>query len=399
MDFQRVNSLNVWLNKLSGNLLPMTPDGSSFSMVWRIYSALIWLLEIIQMCILIPGCIIMPKEKVLKDGLIGIAITIEVVFTIVRIYSRKALIQQIIQKLNNIMRVKDKIMANIVMTTVNSMKTPLKFYWLIGIISLILWFTVPFALILKKNSFVYLDYRMPVVLSKEPFSNGIFLLGSLIVMFSSMYIFTKKVSVDSYVINMILLVTAQYKYIALKLSMIFQDERLQNDNHSSSKKTPCPEINLYAEKEMKYICRHHNVVLHVTLMLRELLALSLSIIYLNSVFRFCCIAIMVISIPSSDLNVKFVFTLYACGGIVQLYILCSCVQQLLDASSEMTDKAFHKGWYRYGTSIKRIFIIMMMANNLELKLSTFKRYNLSLSSFMTILNQSYSIALILLRTY
>ncbi|CAL1682736.1 unnamed protein product [Lasius platythorax] len=398
MDFQSVNPFNVRLNMVSGNLLPMTADGSSFPIIWRIYGALIWLLEIIQMCVLIPGCIILPKEKTLKDGLIGIAITMEVVFTVVRIHLRKALVQQLIQKLNNIMCVKDEIMRNTVMATLKPMEIPLKFYWITGIISLIMWFTAPFTLIYQKNSFVYMDYRMPVVLSKEPFSTSIFVLGSLIVMLSSMYIFTKKVSVDSYVINMILLITAQHKYIALKLSMIFQDERLSNDYSSSNEKKYYSEINFYAEKEIKSLCKHHNAVLHVTIMLRELLAVSLSITYLNSVFRFCCIAIMIISIPSSNSIEQAVFILYAFGGIVQLYILCSCVQQLLDASIEITDQAFHEGWYRFGASIKRTFLFMIMANNLELKLSACERYNLSLSSFMTILNQSYSIALILLRT-
>lgn len=261
MDFQSVNPFNVRLNMVSGNLLPMTADGSSFPIIWRIYGALIWLLEIIQMCVLIPGCIILPKEKTLKDGLIGIAITMEVVFTVVRIHSRKALVQRLIQKLNNIMCVKDEIMRNTVMATLKPMEIPLKFYWITGIISLIMWFTAPFTLIYQKNSFVYMDYRMPVVLSKEPFSTSIFVLGSLIVMLSSMYIFTKKVSVDSYVINMILLITAQHKYIALKLSMIFQDERLSNDYSSSNEKKYYSEINFYAEKEIKSLCQHHNAVL------------------------------------------------------------------------------------------------------------------------------------------
>ncbi|XP_029672081.1 uncharacterized protein LOC115240831 [Formica exsecta] len=398
MDFQSVNPLNVRLNMISGNLLPMTTDDSSFPIVWRMYSALVWLLEIIQMCALIPGCIIMPKEKALKDGLIGIAITMEVVYTVTRIHTHKALVQRLIQKLNNIMDAKNEMMRSTVMATLKPMEILFKFYWMAGMVSIMMWTTVPFTLVSKKNSFFYMDYRMPVLFSKEPFSTSIFVSGSLIVMFSSLYIFTKKVSVDSYVINMVLLITAQYKYIALKLSMIFQDKRLQNNYSSSNEKKHYSETNFYAEKEIKSLCQHHNAVLHVTLMLRELLSVSFSILYLNSVFRFCCIAIMVISVPSCDSIERAVFIMYASGGVVQLYILCSCVQKLLDASIEITDQAFHEGWYRFGTSIKRTFMFMIMANNLELKLSTFEKYNLSLSSFMAILNQSYSIALILLRT-
>ncbi|EZA46773.1 hypothetical protein X777_01992, partial [Ooceraea biroi] len=94
----------------------------------------------------------------------------------------------------------------------------------------------------------------------------------------------------------------------------------------------------------------------------------------------------------------FIFITYAMGGIIQLYIVCSCMQQLLDASTELTDQAFHEGWYRFSVPIKRMLIFIIMANNIEPKIAMFERYNMSLSSFMTILNQSYSIALLLLRT-
>lgn len=42
---------------------------------------------------------------------------------------------------------------------------------------------------------------------------------------------------------------------------------------------------------------------------------------------------MQFQIPSSDSIERAVFIMYASGGVVQLYILCSCVQQLLDAVS------------------------------------------------------------------
>ncbi|EFN62127.1 hypothetical protein EAG_05759 [Camponotus floridanus] len=260
MDFQNVNPLNILLNAVSGNLLPMTTDNSSFSIVWKMYSALVWLLEITQMCVLIPGCFILPKEKTLKDGLIGIAVTMEVVYTVMRIHTRKALVQRLIQKLSNIMRVRDELMRSTVRETLKPIEIPLSFYWREGLVSIIMWTTAPFTLVFQKNSFVYMDYRMPVIFSKEPFSTSIFVFGSLVVMLSSMYIFTKKVSVDSYIINMILLITAQYKYIALKLSMIFQDVRLQSNCNSSNEKKDYPETNFCAKEKIKFICQHYNAV-------------------------------------------------------------------------------------------------------------------------------------------
>ncbi|KAM0725611.1 hypothetical protein ACS0PU_008337 [Formica fusca] len=398
MDIQNINLLNVRLNMISGNLLPMTAKNSSFPVLWRMYSFLVWLLEIVQTCITIPGCIFVPKEKALKDGLVAIVVTIEVVFLVVQIHARRRLMQQLIQKLNNLLGIEDEMMKSTVIATLKPMKIPLKFYWMAGMVSIIIWSGVPFTLVFQRDIFFYVDYRMPIAYTKEPFSTNIFVFGSFIIMTSSMYIFTKKVSVDSYMINLILLITAQYKYIALKLSMIFHDEISQFDHNCSNQKKHYSQTNYDAEKQMKSLCQHHNAVIRVTLMLRKLLSLNFSLIYVISILRFCGIAIMVISIPSTTLLEGSLIVMYASGGIVQLYIICSCVQQLLDASVEITDQAFHKQWYRFGASIKRTFIFMIIANNLELKLSKFEKYNLSLSSFMAILNQSYSIALLLLRT-
>lgn len=50
----------------------------------------------------------------------------------------------------------------------------------------------------------------------------------------------------------------------------------------------------------------------------------------------------------------------------------------------MTDMAFHEDWYLLKPSIKRIFILLIMANNLECKLATFENFNLSLPSFMVV---------------
>ncbi|XP_019700452.1 uncharacterized protein LOC105190819 isoform X1 [Harpegnathos saltator] len=393
MDFESVNPFNVRMNKIAGNLLPMTADRSSFPILWKIYSSLIWLLELIQMIILIPGCMLVPKEKALKDGLIGVAVTLEVLFVVARIHMRRGLVQRIIQRVNEILYLDDEMMQSIVTASLKSMEIPLKFYWSAGVMSIVLWSGTPLLMILKKNSFSYVDYRMPVAYGKEPISTGSFVIGSLIVMSSSALIFTKKVAVDTYTIHLILLITAQYRYIASKLSII-----LQNDSSDPAGNKSYPKSNLSAEKEIKAVCRHHNAIVHIMSMLKELLSLNFNLLYINSVLRFCSIGIMLLAVPSTSLLEGYLIVMYASGGIVQLYILCSCVQQLLDATVEITNKAFHEEWYLHKPSVKRTFILLIMANNLDCKLATFEKFNLSLPSFMAILNQSYSIALLLLRT-
>ncbi|KYM99044.1 hypothetical protein ALC62_10236 [Cyphomyrmex costatus] len=383
MDFETVNLLNVRLNAFSGNLLPLRPGDSRFPITWKIYSALTWLIEIIQIIVLIPGLILVPREKALKDGTVLCVTTIEMFFMAARIYSRRQLVNQVIQKLNDILRFSDETMKNIVTTTLKPMENPLKFYWLSGWLGVFVWNCVTFLLIFKQISFFYEDYRIPAVFSKQPFSLNVFLLGSIFILFGNMYVFIKKVGIDVYMIHLVLLITAQYRYIAIKLAVIFRDGNLLSKFDESHQKY-CSEIDQWVKKEMIALCRHHRDVVHLSSMLKKLLSLNFSMIYVNNVLRFCFIGIMLSTVSSTTIPEALSIIMYACGSIVQFYLLCSCVQQLLDASRQMTNKAFHEKWYQFGPSVKRIFMLMILGNNLECKLSTCDKFNLSLPSFMAV---------------
>ncbi|KAM0725609.1 Odorant receptor 22c [Formica fusca] len=393
MNFQNVNPLNVQLNMLSGNLLPMTSNDSLFPAVWRIYSAIIWLIEVIQTSAIIPGVMFVPKDKALQDATVGIVVTIEVIFLLRRMHVHRSFLNQLIRKLNDILCAEDETMKIIVKSTLKPVQTPLKFYCIAGTGSIIVWCCLSFALVFKKKHFLYEDYRLPIVLSRQPFSTEIFLLGNFIASVASVYMFIKKVALDVYMINLILLITAQYRYIATKLAILFCEDTLRNKSEK-----PSTFLADSLEREIKALCRHHNVVIQMTLMLKKLLSVNMSLLYLTNIFIFCFLAIMLISAILSKATLEAVMVImYISGGLVQLYILCLCVHQLLDASTELTNKAFHGKWYQFEPSLKYIFMMMIISNNLECKLSTFEKFNLSLPSFMTILNQSYSFALLFLR--
>ncbi|KAF3054464.1 Odorant receptor 297 [Nylanderia fulva] len=393
MDFQNVNPLNVQLNMLSGNLLPMTSNDLLFPTAWRIYSAVIWLIEVIQTSAIIPGIMFVPKDKALQDSTVGLVVTIEVFFLLRRMYVHRQLVSQIISKLNEILCAEDEIMKIIVRSTLKPVQTPLKFYCITGIGSIIIWCCVPLALAFKKRLFLYEDYRLPMVLSRQPFSIEIFLLGNFIASVASVYMFMKKVALDVYMINLVLLMTAQYRYIAVKLAALFREDTSQNKSKEKNNFI----INSL-EKELQTLCRHHNVVVQMTLMLKKVLSVNMSLLYLTNIFLFCFLDFMLINAILSKAPLEAVMVImYISGGLVQLYILCLCVHQLLDASTEITDKAFHEEWYQVKPSLKYIFMMMIISNNLGCKLSTFENFNLTLPSFMTILNQSYSFALLILR--
>ncbi|KAL0114639.1 hypothetical protein PUN28_011738 [Cardiocondyla obscurior] len=379
MDFQNVNSLNAWLNLLSGNLMPIT-NNSSFPISWKLYGTVIWLFQLFYTVTLIASFFFVPIEKTLNDGLTVLIVIMEENSIILRIHQHSSLIQQLIQKLNDAFNIKDENLKNIVTANLNPMKTPFKFYFVTVFPSLIVWFSLPNILILERNTFYYVDYKAPAIYSKEPFSTNIFVLGNTIMTVANLFIFLKKISVEVYIAHLISLVTSQYQYIALRFVLIFQNYDQPNIN-----------------RDIRNVCRQHKNILYITQMLRKFLSLTICIIYLNNVFRFCFLGFMMSRISVSLFD-GFMIFIYASGSVIQFYIICNCFQKLSEAASEITDKAFHENWYKCNSSVKRVFLLMIMAsNNLTLKLALFERFNLNLSSFMSALNQSYSIALLLLK--
>lgn len=260
MNFQSVNRLNVRINALSGNLLPMTSDGTQFSIAWKIYSGFIWVIELTRAGALIPGIMHVSREKAMKDATVAIVFTVEVMFMVTRIQSRGVLIRQLIQKLNDILRIEDETMKDVLMTTMKPMKVLMSFYWITGLTGVIIWGSMPLLLLFKKSSFYYEDYRMPVAFSKQPFSIEIFVLGSLLVSMASMYMFLKKVGVDIYMMHLVLMITVQYRYIAVKLQKLFREENSENERDFSAECHP-RRTDSWAEKEIRAICRHHNTVI------------------------------------------------------------------------------------------------------------------------------------------
>ncbi|XP_014471382.1 PREDICTED: uncharacterized protein LOC106742699 [Dinoponera quadriceps] len=203
MDFRNINMMNFWMNLISGNLLPMTSDNSSFPLFWKLHGVLAWSFVMVYACGLISGCVFMPGEKALTDGMISMVIIIEVSVMIMRIHTQKTLVQELIQKLNDNLCIQDEMMQDVLTTTLKSMKAPLQFYWVVGAIGICMWCCVPLPLALQKNTFYYVDLKSPVVYYKEPYSTVVFLLINIVVLFNNMYLFFKKVAVDVYMTHLI----------------------------------------------------------------------------------------------------------------------------------------------------------------------------------------------------
>lgn len=241
---------------LSGNLFPMATDNSRFSIGWKIYSTVVWLMILTIVIAFLFGFNMVSKMKAISDGMIGTVFIIEVFFMVVCIHTRRDLIVQLIRNMNDLLRIQDATMRCVVMASLKLMHSPFKFYWLSGVTTVTIWIGMPLTAVFRKRSFFYEDYRLPFAISKQPFSTEIFLFGGLLLLLCSVYIIIKKAAVDIYMLNFVMLMTAQYRYIAVKLDKLFREKNSQDKCDNSQKK----KTDLWAEIEMKAICRHHNTV-------------------------------------------------------------------------------------------------------------------------------------------
>lgn len=254
INFQNVNILNDRANMLSGNLLLVTADDSRFPILWRIHSAVVWLIQLIYAIAVFAGIIVTPKEKALKDGTVAVVVIIESCFLLTRIYVQKKLLMQLIQKMNDILQTADEIMENIVKTTLKPIIMPFVIYGVVGVISIIIWTIQPVLLVFEKTTFFYVDYNLPTAFSAEPFSISVLISSTIFMTIASVYSFLKKYSVDVYMMHLVLMLTAQYRYMAIKLSLLFRDSQ---DNRDESRKGH----HSMTEKKLKALCRHQNTVL------------------------------------------------------------------------------------------------------------------------------------------
>ncbi|EFN76123.1 uncharacterized protein LOC105190818 [Harpegnathos saltator] len=294
MDFRDISKLNRWMNLISGNLLPMSSDDSSFPFFWRLNSVVGWSFVLAYLCGLIAGFFFVPGDKSLKDGMISIVIIMEVSVIIIRIYTQKRLVQELIRKLNDNLHIQDEMMQDVLTMTLKPMKTPLQFYWVVSTVAAIVWCCVPLPLTLHKNIFYYLDLQSPVVYSKEPFSVTSFVLINVVVLLNNIYLITKKVAVDMYMTHLVLLITVQHLYTSQKLVSIFREGNQLDDYEDLHK--DYSKAGRTMVMALKTLCQHHISAIKLTLMLKKLLSLNFSLIYVNGVLRFCFLAVMILSV-------------------------------------------------------------------------------------------------------
>ncbi|XP_017879852.1 uncharacterized protein LOC108632555, partial [Ceratina calcarata] len=238
MNFQGLNSLNIFMNKFSGNFLPVTNEKKELTVLLKIYLLIVWLTQLTYLATCIFGLFHVPSERVLKDSTINMIVSVEAIILIIYLSNRKSLLRALIGKLNYVLLVEDEVLQKAVISTTRPLEKPLRIYTIASISSVVIWTSLPFFEVFRKSEFYYTDYRVPAGLFEEPFTVGIFISGVFLQIFGSGYTITRKVSLDLYTMHLILLVTAQYKYLRIKFAAIFQQQssKQQNSNDMIKRK-------------------------------------------------------------------------------------------------------------------------------------------------------------------
>ena len=258
MDFCNVNRLNIFVNILSGNFLPMTSKKTKLPIHFKIYSIIIWLIELIYLTACIFALFCVPSEKALRDGTINLIVLLEIIVLSIYLHNRKNLLRELIGKLNHLIE-DNEMLQDMTLRTVKPIVKPLTIYTIANTTAVTVWVALPFFEIFRKNEFYYSDYKVPVVISKDPFSTGIFIGGVVLQILGAAYTIIRKIGLDLYTMHFIILMTAQYKYLRIKIATIFKQEP-ETLHNNIVKRNVSSENKRTINHEMRLLTRHYETV-------------------------------------------------------------------------------------------------------------------------------------------
>ncbi|CAD1468813.1 unnamed protein product [Heterotrigona itama] len=258
MDFRSLNRLNNLVNTLSGNFLPMTSKKTKLTVLFKIYSIIVWFIELVYLAACILGLFCVPREKALKDGTVNAVVSLEIITLIIYLHCRKRLLRGLIEKLNRLVE-GNETLQDVTVNVVKPIEKSLTIYVIGSITAVIVWIALPLVEISRKNEFYYSDYRMPAVISKQPFSANIFIGGVVLEIIGGTYTIVRKIGLDFYTIHFILLMTAQYKYLRIKFATTFKREpQVLESSYNNVIKWSGDERTI--KLEMKLLTSHYETV-------------------------------------------------------------------------------------------------------------------------------------------
>ncbi|XP_043267716.1 odorant receptor 4-like [Venturia canescens] len=383
--FRSSNDLNIAVNLLSGNLFPLGDGRSKLCLLSILWIISMWIVKITYFFTGLLGSLyfaeLTTEEMFKKSGAMGV-LSAEVIIPTAYLNLRRNELRNLIDQYNLLLIDSDDL-RRCVHNTLEPYKRGLKFYMIASFLAASAGSAAPILLILNTDKFTYADFTVPAYVPGEPFGKMVFAAGAIFQVFGSCSINFGKISVDLYVIHLIAVLAAQYKFVGEEISRALRDESDGKDELT------------VIDALHQCVC-YHSSVIQIGRRLTKVLAFYIGATYLSCILKFCFLAFGVITFGSDNIE-KVAYLLYVSACIVQVFLLCSSIEDLLTESTSVTEGAFHENWYARSTAVKKIFCIMEVTNQMECRLSAYGIVDLVVPTLALILSKSYSVCLLLLK--
>ncbi|XP_043268127.1 putative odorant receptor 92a [Venturia canescens] len=379
--FRGTNRLNSLANLLSGNILPLCDERIELSYVSLVWVTFVWVVRSTYFLTVLAGSFyfanLTTKEAFKKSGA-AIAVFFELIIPTIYLNVRRKDLRELVRKYNQTL-IDSEDLRKMVCDTVEPYRKGLQLYVIVCLITASSWSAAPIFITFKNDRFTYADYAAPAYLPGEPFTVNVFRAGVALQILGGSFTSFGKISIDVYVTHFIAVSSAEYKYVGAQLS----DALRQEDDETA------------LVNALRTCVRHHGAIIKIGRKLSDLLALHIGTTYVSCIMKLCFLGYGVITFESAPVE-KAAYMVYAAACIFQLFLLCSCIQELLDVSTSVTHDAFHENWHARSTLVKKMFYTMEMSNAMECRLSAYRVVDLVVPSLAQILSKSYSVCLLLL---
>nr|AXM05190.1 odorant receptor [Campoletis chlorideae] len=382
--FERVNRLNVFVNFVAGHFLPLNDDDKKlgyFNSLWLMFA---WAIKIVYLLTAALGTLhfadLTVDQAFKKSGAITV-LSIEILVPLFYLNFRRQDLRNLIAKYNLILIDSDEL-RHVVRHTVKHYNKGLKFYLIVGLVAAFFFPAAPIFQILQSEHFTYADFTVPAYLPGEPFGRGVFAVGVVIQVFGGCAIHVGAIGIYLYVIHYIAILVGQYKYVRIQFAKALSEKDGLKD-----------EISVITA--LHKCIEHHSAVIKVGQTLIEILALYIGTTYITCIMEFCFLTYGVMTFENAVIE-KFTYVAYIFCRILLIFMLCSSIQELVDASTSVTDDAFHENWYTRSKAVQRTFYIIQLSNQMECRISAYRIVDLVVPTLALILSKSYSVCLLLL---
>ncbi|XP_043267956.1 uncharacterized protein [Venturia canescens] len=382
--FRRANRFNAFVNFFAGHFLPLSEDDAKLGFFGNLWMAFAWAVKIVYWTSIALGTVhfadLTADQAFKKSGAITV-LSSEVFFPLCYLNLRRNDLRKLIEYYNVILIDSDEF-RQCVSRSMKPYIKGLKFYFIVGLTAAFFFPAAPIFRIFESERFTYADFTVPAYLPGEPFGRGVFAAGVVLEIFGGCAVHVGAIGIYTYVIHYVTILIAQFKYIRIQFAEALSEKNGRKDDSS-------------VVAALSKCIEHHSAVIAVGQTLIEILALYIGATYITCILEFCFLAYGVITFGNAVVE-KFAYMAYICCRILVVFLLCSSIQELVDASTSVTDDAFHENWYARGKTVQKTFYVIQLSNRIECRISAYRIVDLVVPTLALILSKSYSVCLLLL---